>query len=350
MRILLTGAAGYIGSHVALELLQVGYDVVCVDNFSNSIQDADGNAVSLKHVSRIIGIEIPFVFADCCNERQLESVFKEYEIGGVVHLAGLKAVGESVENPLSYYHNNLVATLVVLKLCDKYNVKNFVFSSSATVYGCPEDLPLKESHVVGLGITNPYGHTKHMIERILMDLAIADESWKIIILRYFNPVGAHPSGLIGDNPKDIPNNLMPYVSQVAIGKLPVLKIFGTDFETPDGTGVRDYIHIVDLARGHVAAFDYIKRHLKIGCQVYNLGTGKGYSVLEMINAFEKVSGKKVKTKNSPRRAGDVACVYCDPSLAARDLGWKCEYGLEEMCRDLWNWQVKNPDGYVNINC
>ncbi|KAK6106580.1 UDP-glucose 4-epimerase GalE [Brugia pahangi] len=347
MKILLTGAAGFIGSHVTLELLEAGYDVICIDNFSNSVQDNNGNAVSLKRVSQIINKEVPFVFADCRNEKHLEAIFEKYSIGGVIHLAGWKAVGESVKNPLDYYSNNLIATLVLLKLCGKYNVKNFIFSSSATVYGPPDSLPIKETDPVGYKITNPYGHTKYMIERILMDLAHADMSWNIIILRYFNPVGAHPSGLIGEDPKGIPNNLMPYMSQVAIGKLPVLYIFGTEFDTADGTGVRDYIHVVDLARGHVAAFNHLNKQQNCGCEVYNLGTGKGYSVLEMIAAFEKASGQQIKTENTFPRTGDVACIYCDPLLAAQKLGWKCEYGLEEMCLDLWNWQVKNPNGYLS---
>uniref|UniRef100_A0A915PTC9 UDP-N-acetylglucosamine 4-epimerase n=1 Tax=Setaria digitata TaxID=48799 RepID=A0A915PTC9_9BILA len=344
MTVVITGAAGFIGSHVVLELLEAGYDVICVDNFSNSLQDINGSAVSLKRVSQIINKDVPFVFADCRDEEQLETVFKKYLINGVVHLASLKAVGESVKKPLDYYNNNLVATLVLLKLCEKYNVKSFVFSSSATVYGLPRSLPIKETDPVGFGITNPYGHTKHMIEQILMDLASADKKWNIIILRYFNPVGAHPSGLIGEDPKGIPNNLMPYMSQVAIGKLPVLCIFGTEFDTPDGTGIRDYIHVVDLARGHVAALNYLNKQQNFGCEVYNLGTGKGYSVLEMVAALEKASGRQIKTEKSLPRPGDVACIYCDPLLAIKKLGWKCEYGLEEMCFHLWNWQVKNPNG------
>ncbi|MCP9261015.1 UDP-glucose 4-epimerase [Dirofilaria immitis] len=334
MRILITGAAGFIGSHVTLELLEAGYDVVGIDNFSNSVQDNDGNAISLKRVSQIINKEVPFIFADCSNEEQLEAVFEKYSINGVIHLASWKAVGESIKG------------LWIIILCGKYNVKSFIFSSSATVYGPPKSLPIKETDPVGYKITNPYGHSKHMIERILMDLANADKSWNIIILRYFNPVGAHPSGLIGEDPKGIPNNLMPHMSQVAIGKLPVLYIFGTDFDTADGTGIRDYIHVVDLARGHVAAFDHLNKQRNFGCEVYNLGTGKGYSVLEMVATFEKVTGRQIKTENTLPRPGDVACIYCDPLLAAQKLGWKCEYGLEEMCLDLWNWQIKNPNGYV----
>ncbi|VDK42303.1 unnamed protein product [Anisakis simplex] len=342
MRILLTGAAGFIGSHVALELLKSGYEIVCVDNFSNSVQDKDGNAISLKRVSQIVGKDVPFMFADCCNQQQTEAVFQKFKIDGVVHLAGLKAVGESVEKPLEYYRNNLLATL----LCRKYGVKNFVFSSSATVYGPPQHLPITEKDNVGCGITNPYGQTKYMIEQILIDLSKAEKDWNIILLRYFNPVGAHSSGLIGEDPKGIPNNLMPFVSQVAIGRLPYLTVYGDKFPTPDGTGVRDYIHVVDLARGHVAAFDRIKRIAHLGCEVYNLGTGKGYSVYEMVHALEKASGKKIPTKVGVPRPGDVACVYCDPSLAAEKLGWKCEYGLNEMCADLWNWQTKNPNGFL----
>uniref|UniRef100_A0A0N5AUX0 UDP-glucose 4-epimerase n=1 Tax=Syphacia muris TaxID=451379 RepID=A0A0N5AUX0_9BILA len=346
MRILLTGAAGFIGSHVTLELLQAGYDVACVDNFSNAVQDKNGNAISLKRVAEITGKEVPFTFADCCNVEQLEPVFQKFKLDGVIHLAGLKAVGESVEKPLEYYSNNIIATLVLLKLCKKYAVKNFVFSSSATVYGPPKHLPITESDSVGVGITNPYGQTKYMIEKMLMDFSNAEKDWNVVILRYFNPVGAHSSGLIGEDPKGIPNNLMPYVSQVAIGKLPFLTVYGDKYETPDGTGVRDYIHVVDLALGHVAAFDRIKKVGKLGCEVYNLGTGRGYSVLEMVAAMEKASGRKIQTKIGSPRPGDLALLYCDPSLALEKLGWKCKYGLDEMCRDLWNWQSKNPNGFL----
>ncbi|MFH4975155.1 hypothetical protein AB6A40_001864 [Gnathostoma spinigerum] len=346
MKILLTGAAGFIGSHVAVELLNSGYDVVCVDNFSNSIRGPDGNAVSLQRVSQITGKDVHFIECDCCDEPALEAVFRTHKLDGVVHLAGLKAVGESVEKPLDYYSNNLVSALVLMKTCKKYNVRNFVFSSSATVYGPPQRLPITEKDPVGQGITNPYGQTKYMIECMLKDLSAAEKDWNIILLRYFNPVGAHATGLIGEDPKGIPNNLMPYVSQVAIGKLPFLTIFGKNFDTHDGTGVRDYIHVVDLAKGHVAAFDRIKKTDHVGLEIYNLGTGTGYSVLDMVHAFEKASGRKIATKVGVPRPGDVAAVFCDPSLAAKKLGWKCELGLEEMCRDLWHWQEKNPSGYL----
>ncbi|VDD93598.1 unnamed protein product [Enterobius vermicularis] len=345
MRILLSGAAGFIGSHVALDLIEKGYDVVCVDNFSNAVEDTDGNAVSLKRVSQITGKEVPFVFADCCKPDQLEVAFQKYTIDGVIHLAGFKAVGESVAKPLEYYRNNITATFVLLELCRKHNVKNFVFSSSATVYGAPQHLPIKEEDQVGVGITNPYGQTKYMIEKILSDFAVAEKEWNIIILRYFNPIGAHPSGLIGEDPKGIPNNLMPYVTQVAIGRLPHLTVFGNKYNTPDGTGIRDYIHVMDLARGHVAAFDRIKKEGKVGLEVYNLGTGKGYSVLEIVAAMEEASGRKIATKIGLPRSGDLETLYCDPSLALKKMGWKCEYGLKEMCRDSWNWQSKNPTGF-----
>ncbi|VDN56693.1 unnamed protein product [Dracunculus medinensis] len=348
MSILLTGAAGFIGSHVAVELINAGYNIVCVDNFINSVQDEMGDAVSLKRAEKIVGQEICFIFADCTNERDLEKVFQKHTITGVVHLAGLKAVKESVEFPLDYYNNNLLATLSLLKMCKKYNVKNFVFSSSATVYGTPVKLPITEEHPTGVGITNPYGQTKYIIEKILIDLSNAEKDWNIVLLRYFNPTGAHQTGLIGEDPKGIPNNLMPYISQVAIGKLERLYIYGDNFETPDGTGIRDYIHVVDLARGHVSAFDRIKKLGSIGCEVYNLGTGKGYSVKEMVAAFEKASNRKVPSEITTPRPGDIGCVYCDPSLAKEKMNWECEFGLEEMCRDLWNWQLKNPNGFSSL--
>uniref|UniRef100_A0AC34F4W4 UDP-glucose 4-epimerase n=1 Tax=Panagrolaimus sp. ES5 TaxID=591445 RepID=A0AC34F4W4_9BILA len=346
MHVLVTGGAGFIGSHTVLELLNCDHTLTVIDNFANSIPDSDGNAVSLKRVEIITGKKIPFKKVDVLNVPQLEEVFKSEKFDAVIHLAALKAVGESSAKPLDYYINNLVGSLNLISLCKKHNVKNFVFSSSATVYGSPKSLPIREDAQTGPGITNPYGQTKHMIEQILIDLAKAEKEWNIVILRYFNPVGAHPSGLIGEDPKGVPNNLMPFVSQVAIGKLPVVKIFGNKFDTPDGTGVRDYIHIVDLARGHVSALDRISREGSIGLEVYNLGTGKGYSVLEMVAALEKASGRKIPTELSVPRPGDIASCYCDPALAAEKLKWKAEFGLEEMCRDLWNWQEKNPKGFT----
>ncbi|TKR95389.1 hypothetical protein L596_009565 [Steinernema carpocapsae] len=346
MHVLVTGAAGFIGSHTVLELLQAGHKVYAIDNFSNSIQDAKGKAISLERVSELTGKEIPFEKVDVTKIEELDAVFKQHKFDGVIHLAALKAVGESVEKPLSYYSNNLIGSLNLIESCKRHNVKNFVFSSSATVYGPPAKLPIKEDAPTGQGITNPYGQTKYMVEQILIDLAKAEKDWNIVLLRYFNPVGAHPSGLIGEDPKGIPNNLMPYVSQVAIGKLPVLTVFGDKFDTPDGTGVRDYIHIVDLAKGHVAALDRIQMQGNIGAEVYNLGTGKGYSVLEMVAALEKVSGRKIATKIGVPRSGDVASVYCDPQLAAENLDWKAQFGLDDMCRDLWNWQSKNPNGFL----
>uniref|UniRef100_A0AC35TM35 UDP-glucose 4-epimerase n=1 Tax=Rhabditophanes sp. KR3021 TaxID=114890 RepID=A0AC35TM35_9BILA len=346
MKILVTGAAGFIASHTVLELLNSGYEVLCVDNFSNSIEDKDGNAVSLKRVEELSGKSIEFIKCDLNEISELEKVFAGHKFDGVVHLAALKAVTESVAKPLMYYQNNLIASLNLLALCTKYNIKNFVFSSSATVYGTPESLPLTEKSRVGLGITNPYGQTKFMVEQMLKDLVVADKSWNIIILRYFNPVGAHFSGNIGEDPKGIPNNLMPYISQVAIGKLPFLTVFGTDYETLDGSGVRDYIHIVDLAKGHVAAFDRIQKEKEIGCEIYNLGTGSGNSVYQMVKGMEKACGHDIATKTSAPRAGDVGEVYCDPTEALQKLGWKTELGVEEMCRDMWNWQSKNPNGYL----
>uniref|UniRef100_A0AC34QCX8 UDP-glucose 4-epimerase n=1 Tax=Panagrolaimus sp. JU765 TaxID=591449 RepID=A0AC34QCX8_9BILA len=347
MHILVTGGAGFIGSHTILELLNAGYTLTAIDNFANAIPDETGNAISLKRVTEITGKDIPFKKVDVLNVDELDEVFKAEKFDAVIHLAALKAVGESSQKPLEYYSNNVIGSINLIKLCKKHNVKNFVFSSSATVYGPPSELPITENAHTGSGITNPYGQTKYMIEQILTDLSIAENDWNIILLRYFNPVGAHSSGKIGEDPQGIPNNLMPFVSQVAIGRLPVVKIFGNKFDTPDGTGIRDYIHIVDLAKGHVAALDRIKKLGKIGREVYNLGTGKGYSVLEMIAALEKASGRKIPTEISVPRLGDVACVYCDPSLAAKNLNWKAEFGLDEMCRDLWNWQTQNPNGFLD---
>ncbi|CAO4363342.1 unnamed protein product [Caenorhabditis nigoni] len=347
MHILVTGAAGFIGSHTVLELLESGYTVLCIDNFANaiSVTDEHGNAISLKRVAEITGKPVPFQNVDVCDEAALEKVFAENKFDGVIHLAALKAVGESVAKPLQYYSNNLVASLNLIQMCLKYNVKNFVFSSSATVYGPPAELPITENSQTGQGITNPYGQTKYMMEQILIDVGKANPEWNVVLLRYFNPVGAHKSGLIGEDPKGVPNNLMPYVSQVAIGKLPVLTIYGDKFDTVDGTGVRDYIHVVDLAKGHVKAFDRIKNVGNVGTEIYNLGTGVGYSVRQMVDALKKVSGRDIPVKIGVPRPGDVASVYCDPSLAQEKLGWRAENGLEEMCADLWNWQTKNPQGF-----
>ncbi|KAI6181572.1 UDP-N-acetylglucosamine 4-epimerase [Aphelenchoides besseyi] len=342
MRVLVAGAAGFIGSHTILELLEAGHQVYAIDNFYNAVEDTDGKAVSLKRVTELTGKEIPFDKLDLMNEEQLESLFKKEKFDAVIHLAALKAVAESVREPLNYYTNNIVGSLNLIRMCQKYGVKRFVFSSSATVYGPPASLPIKEDSITGQGITNPYGQTKYMIEQILMDEARADPDWKIILLRYFNPVGAHPSGRMGEDPRGIPNNLMPFVAQVAIGKLQELTIYGDQFDTPDGTGVRDYIHITDLAKGHVAA---LKRFDESDCksvEVYNLGTGKGYSVREMINGLEKASGRKIAIKMGVPRDGDLPVVYCDPKLAKEKLGWEAKLGLNEMCRDLWNWQSQNP--------
>ncbi|KAH7722037.1 Protein GALE-1 a [Aphelenchoides avenae] len=343
-KVLVTGGAGFIGSHTVLELLEAGYEVIAIDNFLNSVPDESRKAISLARVSELTKKSIKFVECDLRDTEALEAVFQEHKFSSVIHLAALKAVGESVAKPLEYYANNLIGSLNLLQLCKKYEVKNFIFSSSATVYGEPERLPLTEDCRTGLGITNPYGQTKFMVEQVLFDLGNAEKDWNIVILRYFNPVGAHASGRIGEDPNGIPNNLMPFVSQVAIGRLPVLKIYGRSFDTPDGTGVRDYIHIVDLAKGHVAALDYIKKAAG-GTEVFNLGTGKGYSVLEMVAGLEKASGRKIATEDSVPRPGDLASVYCNPAKALEKLGWKAQFGIEEMCRDLWNWQSQNPNGF-----
>ena len=335
-RILVTGGAGFIGSHTLVELIQSGYDVVVVDNLCNSSQ------VSLERVTKITGKSITFFEADIRDNIYLDRILTDYPCDACIHFAGLKAVGESVEKPWEYYENNISGTLVLLDVLRSHNCKNIIFSSSATVYGNPEQIPITEECPKGQ-CTNPYGWTKSMLEQVMMDMQKADPKWNIVLLRYFNPIGAHPSGLIGENPNGIPNNLMPYVTQVAIGRRPELGVFGNDYDTPDGTGVRDYIHVVDLARGHVKALQAIER--KCGLAIYNLGTGHGYSVLDVVKAFEKVNGVKVPYSIKPRRAGDIATCYSDPSKAERELGWKAEYGIEEMCRDSWNWQKKNPNGY-----
>ena len=335
MKILVTGGAGYIGSHTAVELLTRGHEVVVVDNLANSSEE------SLKRVEKITGKKVVFYRTDVRDRGELQRIFSEHAIDWVIHFAGLKAVGESVRLPLSYYDNNLVSTLVLLEVMKEHGVKNIVFSSSATVYGDPAELPLKETTKLN-PTTNPYGTSKVMQEQILKDLCVADPAWKVVLLRYFNPVGAHESGLIGEDPKGIPNNLMPYVAQVASGKLEKIGVFGNDYPTPDGTGVRDYIHVVDLARGHVAAIENLK---EAGVHIYNLGTGNGYSVLDMIKAFSQACGKKLPYEIKPRRAGDIPSCYASSEKAKKELGWRAEYGLEKMCLDQWNWQKNNPNGY-----
>lgn len=336
MKVLVTGGAGYIGSHTVVELLNAGCEVVVVDNFSNA------NEESLRRVKEITGKDLAFYPYDVRDRAKLTEVFSAHSFDWVIHFAGLKAVGESVQKPVLYYDNNLISTLVLLETMEQFGVRNLVFSSSATVYGEPERLPLDED--CRLSTTNPYGTTKLMQEQMLKDLYRADSRWNIALLRYFNPVGAHPSGRIGEDPKGIPNNLMPYVAQVASGKLQKIGVFGNDYPTPDGTGVRDYIHVVDLARGHVAA---IQKLNEPGVHIYNLGTGKGYSVLDMVHAFEKACGKKLPYEIKPRRAGDVPACYATSAKAERELGWKAQYDLEDMCRDQWNWQKNNPNGYEN---
>lgn len=335
MTVLVTGGAGYIGSHTCVELLQAGYDVVVVDNLSNSKEE------SVNRIREITGKPLKFYKVDLLDREGLEEVFGKENIDAVMHFAGLKAVGESVSIPLKYYHNNITGTLTLLDVMREKNIKDFVFSSSATVYGDPHIVPITEDFP--LSATNPYGRTKLMIEEILRDLHRSDNSWNIAILRYFNPVGAHRSGRIGEDPNGIPNNLVPYITQVAVGKLEKLRVFGNDYNTPDGTGVRDYIHITDLAIGHLKALE--KLGTKPGVVTYNLGTGKGYSVLEMVETFSKVSGKNIPYEITARRPGDIATCYADPSKAKQELGWTAKLGLEDMLRDSWRWQVNNPDGY-----
>lgn len=335
MNILVTGGAGYIGSHTIIELINSKHSVVVVDNLSNSCLE------SLKRVEKITNSKIPFYKIDIRDKKALNKIFNENKIDAVIHFAGLKAVGESVSKPIDYYDNNIGSTLVLIETMKNHNVKKIVFSSSATVYGDPVELPLSETSRVGVGITNPYGQTKYMIEQILKDLAKADNNFEITILRYFNPIGAHKSGLIGEDPNDIPNNLMPYIAQVAVGKLEKVNVFGNDYNTPDGTGVRDYIHVVDLAKGHVMAL----RKIKPGIEIFNLGTGKGVSVLELITAFGKASGKNIPYIIASRREGDLATLYADVKKAERELGWKAEKTIEDACEDSWRWQSNNPNGY-----
>lgn len=336
MAILVTGGAGYIGSHTCIELLGAGYEVVVVDNLCNSCEE------SLKRVEEIAGRHVKFYRADILDRGTMEEIFTEEQIEAVIHFAGLKAVGESVRRPLEYYHNNITGTLVLCEVMRNHGVKNLVFSSSATVYGDPVFTPITEECPKGV-CTNPYGWTKSMLEQILLDLNTAKPEWNIVILRYFNPIGAHKSGKIGEDPKGIPNNLMPYITQVAVGKLERLGVFGDDYDTPDGTGVRDYIHVADLALGHVKAVRKLEE--KEGVSIYNLGTGKGYSVLEMVRAMEKACGKEIPYEIKPRREGDIAICYSDAAKAKAGLGWTAQRGLEEMCRDAWRWQMQNPNGY-----
>lgn len=337
MKVLVTGGAGYIGSHTTVELLEAGHEVVVVDNLSNSSEE------SLRRVKEITGKDLVFYKDDVCDRAALEKIFAAHPIDAVIHFAGLKAVGESVQKPLEYYHNNLVSSLTLCEAMRDHNVKNLIFSSSATVYGTPDELPLKEASRVGVGVTNPYGQTKYMIEQILRDLSVSDPSWSVTLLRYFNPVGAHASGLIGEDPNGLPNNLMPYVSQVAVGKLDKVGVFGNDYDTVDGTGVRDYIHVVDLAKGHLAALE----HMEPGCEVYNLGTGEGVSVLQAIAAFSEACGHEVPYEIKPRRPGDIAKCYASADKAARELGWRAEKSFDQACADAWKWQSANPNGYPN---
>jgi len=346
--VFVTGGAGYIGSHTVLELLNNGYTVVVADNFVNSLKgnsESKGKPESLVRIENLTGRSVIFYEADLQDKRALKEIFAKHQIDCVVHFAALKAVGESVRMPLDYYRNNVGSTITLVQVMKDFNVKKLVFSSSATVYGQPQYLPIDEKHPTGQGCTNPYGRTKYFAEEILKDINISEEGWSIILLRYFNPVGAHKSGLIGEDPQGIPNNLMPYVAQVAVGKRPDLQIFGGDYDTSDGTGVRDYIHVVDLATGHLAALQKLLKGDFQGIKAYNLGTGKGFSVLEMLHAFEKASGRKLAYRIVDRRAGDVASVYADASLAKAELNWEAEKGLEEMCADSWRWQVANPNGF-----
>ena len=336
MNVLVTGGTGYIGSHTCVELIEAGHTPIVIDNLSNS------NPECLNRVAKITGKEVPFYEGDVRNEALLNRIFSDHEIGCVIHFAGLKAVGESVTKPLEYYENNLCATMTLCRVMGKRGVKKIIFSSSATVYSGDNEMPLRETSKTG-NCTNPYGWTKYMGEQILRDLTVADPEWSAVLLRYFNPVGAHKSGMIGEHPNGIPNNLMPFISQTAIGKRSHLNVFGNDYPTPDGTGVRDYIHVVDLAKGHVAAIAYLTTHTGEG--VFNLGTGTGYSVLDMVRAYEKTNNVSVPYEIAARRPGDLATCYADPAKSAEMLGWKAQYNQMDMCRDSWNWQRKNPNGY-----
>ena len=336
MKVLVTGGAGYIGSHTCVELLECGYEPVVIDNLCNA------NPVSLERVQEITGKKVTFYEGDVRDEAVLNRIFTEHEIGCVIHFAGLKAVGESVQKPWEYYDNNLNSTLVLTKVMKNFGVKKIIFSSSATVYTADNEMPLKETSRTG-NCTNPYGWTKYMTEQILSGMANADPQWGVCLLRYFNPIGAHGSGLIGEDPRGIPNNLMPYITQVAVGRREKLNVFGDDYDTPDGTGVRDYIHVVDLAKGHVAAVKYVLENA--GCEVFNLGTGTGYSVLDMVHTFIDVNRVPVPYEITDRRPGDIGTCYADPAKSKAVLGWTAEKNLSDMCRDSWNWQSKNPQGY-----
>ncbi|MBR6844469.1 MAG: UDP-glucose 4-epimerase GalE [Bacteroidales bacterium] len=344
MNILVTGGAGFIGSHTLIELYKAGHTAVVIDNLSNS------NPESLRRVAEIIGIpEIPFFKVDIRDREGLEHLFAEHTFDACIHFAGLKAVGESVEKPWEYYENNIGGTLVLVDVMRRHGCKNIIFSSSATIYGDPVEIPITENCPKGQ-CTNPYGWTKSMLEQVLMDIQKADPEWNVVLLRYFNPVGAHPSGRIGENPNGIPNNLMPYITQVAVGKRQELGVFGNDYPTPDGTGVRDYIHVVDLAAAHVAALqcfglEFGVQGAECGVRIYNIGTGHGYSVLDMVNAFVRVNGVPVPYSIKPRRAGDIATCYCNPAKAKAELGWEARYGIDDMVRDSWNWQRQNPEGF-----
>ncbi|NXX33745.1 GALE epimerase, partial [Nicator chloris] len=369
-KILVTGGAGYIGSHCVLELLQAGYVPVVIDNFHNAIRGSEELPESLRRVQEIAHRPVLFQELDITDEAALQELFRKHQFSAVMHFAGLKAVGESVQKPLEYYRVNLTGTIRLLETMKAHGVRNIVFSSSATVYGDPQYLPLDENHPVG-GCTNPYGKSKFFIEEMIRDLCKAERDWNAVVLRYFNPIGAHESGMIGEDPQGIPNNLMPYVAQVAVGRREFLSVFGNDYETDDGTGasrdgwnlgfpnpwlhpgpaltpcvptgVRDYIHVVDLAKGHIAALKKLKENC--GCKIYNLGTGTGHSVLQMVQAMEKASGREIKYRITARREGDVASCYADPALAERELGWKAAFGLDKMCEDLWRWQLQNPTGF-----
>lgn len=338
MNILVTGGAGYIGSHTCVELLNAGYEVVVVDNLYNSSEKA------LDRVQQITGKTLKFYEADILDRDAMNKIFDENKIDAVIHFAGLKAVGESVAKPIEYYHNNMTGTLVLCDAMRNHGCKNIIFSSSATVYGDPAMIPITEECPKGQP-TNPYGWTKSMLEQVLTDIHTSDPEWNVVLLRYFNPIGAHKSGMIGEDPKGIPNNLLPYVAQVAIGKLECLGVFGDDYDTPDGTGVRDYIHVVDLAAGHVKAVEKLAD--KEGVSIYNLGTGNGYSVLQVVHAFEKACGHPIKYAIKDRRPGDIATCYCAPEKAKKELGWEAQYGIEDMCADSWRWQSNNPNGYAD---